>query len=381
MLAATVGLSGCQNFFQCAKSSCTNSTTTTTTNSGDYAYVSNSASGASYLSGYSIGSGALTVISGFPFSLGFTPVAMKVSPNNSFLYVGSAGGGIYLYTISSSGALTASGSSPVVTTGTGSLSSVDISPDGDFLYAMDATGVLLYQYTLNTSTGAITGTTSFGVPGTGGCTASGLTGEPISQSCTVAVSPLSNGTGYVAVALGTAGTVVYPYTTSGGMSQATVGVISPLASSGDFSLAFDSNDYLYIARTAALSSYVSVSSSSPTFEGSVTYANNSVIPRAVTLSKGYSYLYTADEGASTISGFSLSGLAQASSLSGSQYAAPTNVSALGVDNTGTYLIAVGYNASTGVQLFKPSSGVLGSAVASAGTGTSLGTPALVALTH
>ena len=381
LLAGALGLSGCNFFFQCQKASCPTTTSSTST-TGDYAYVSNSTSGSTYVAEYNIGSGALTAISGSPFSLGYVPVAMKVSPNNAFLYVGSGAGGIYLYTINSStGALTSASSNPQITTGSASLSSLDISPDGNYLFALDSTGFILSEYALNTSSGALTGPTTFATPGTSGCT---LAGTPVSQSCTVKVSPSGS---YVAVALGTAGTVVYPYTSSGGITNTAYidaipccgNVSSP---SGDFSLAFDSNDYLYIARTSTLSSYGSVGSSTATYEGSVTYTSTSgTTPRAVTLSNAYTYLYTANEGSSNISGFGLSGAGSASALSGSPYTGPTNVSALAWDNTSTYLIAVGYNASSGVQLFKPSSGVLGSAVASAGTGTSPNYPALVALTH
>ncbi len=379
LLAGCMALLGCGDFFVCQKSSCTTSGSGTSTNTGDYAYVSNSTSGATYLAEYNIGSGALTAISGSPFSLGYVPVSLKVSPNNSFLYAGSAAGAIYLYTIGSTGALTASSSNPVATTLSGSLSSLDISPDGGFLYAMDTTGLFLFQYSLNTSTGAISGYTSFGVPGTAGCT---LTGTPVSQGCTVKVSP---GGSYVAVALGSAGTVVYPYAGSGGISSGSYTALIPCCSavaspSGDFSLAFDNNNYLYIGRTLALSSYGNVGTSTPVNETNSTYASGQT-PRAVTLSTNYNYVYTANEGAGTVSGFGLSGAAVLTALSGSPFAGPTNVSTLGADNTGSYLVAVGYNASSGVQLFKPSSGVLGSAVASAGTGTNTSYPALVALTH
>ncbi len=383
-LAACGALAGCQNFFVCDKSSCTNSGSGSGSGSGgsnttgDYAYVTNSTSGPNYISEYNIGSGTLSAISGSPFSLGFTPVAMKVSPNNSFLYVGSGAGGIYLYTISSSGVLSGS-SSPQLNVSTGSMSSMDISPDGKFLFVMDGSGFLLSEYQLNTSTGALTGpAATFSTPGIS-CT---VAGTPVSQTCTVAVSPGGN---YVAVALNTVGTIVYPYSSASGITSAAYTASIPCCSnvaspSGDYSLAFDKNSYLYIARTAALSSYGTVGTNPPTYEGSVTY-NSGVTPRSVTLSTGYNYIFTANEGASTISSFGLSGAAQLAAVVGSPFNGPTNVSALGVDNSGTYLTAAGYNSTTGLQLFKLSSGALGSAVASAGTGTNTTYPALVALTH
>ena len=178
--------------------------------------------------------------------------------------------------------------------------------------------------------------------------------------------------------------MIFPYTSSGGITTQNYSLIpccSAVSSpSGDFSLVFDSSDSLYIARTVALSSYGNVGNSAPTFELSQTYASG-VTPRSLTVSTGSTYLYTANEGNGTISGFGLSGTGTPTALAGSPYVGPTNVSALGADSTGTYLIAAGYNSSTGVQLFKPGSGVLGAAVASAGTGTNTAYPALLALTH
>ncbi len=376
------GTTGCGDFFVCAKSSCTSSGSGsgTTTNTGNFAYVSNSPTGTTYLNEYSLSSTGLTAISGSPFSLGYVPVAMKVSPKNGFLYVAAGStGNIYLYTIGSTGALTTSASNPIAVSTSGSASSLDISPDGNFLYVMDQTGVFLNQYTLNTTSGAVAGSTPFTVPGSSGCAPGGT---PVSQLCTVQVSPKGN---YVAVALGAAGTVVFPYTSSGGISAVnytgTLPCCANVASpSGDFSLAFDGNSNLYIARTLALSSYSNVGTSSPAYQGSVTYGGGQT-PRSVTFSSGYTYLYTANEGAGTISGFSLSGTAQLTGLSASPYTGPTNVSALGLDSTGTYLLAVGYNATTGLQMFKPSSGALGAALATAGTGTNTASPALLALTH
>ena len=59
-----------------------------------------------------------------------------------------------------------------------------------------------------------------------------------------------------------------------------------------------------------------------------------------------------------------------------------DVSAIAVDNTGGYLIAVGYDANAGVELYSiaSSTGAL-TKVAAVGSGTSTLYPALVAVTH
>lgn len=109
-----LGMGGCNGFFSCAKASCPISTTggsgTGSGSSGstaDYVYVANSSAGPTWLSEYSIGSNTLTLLN--TLNLGYIPVALAVSPNNSFLYVASAPNatspGVYVYTIGSTGLL------------------------------------------------------------------------------------------------------------------------------------------------------------------------------------------------------------------------------------------------------------------------------------
>lgn len=375
----TVPLTGCSNFFVCQKASCTTSGSTTT-GTGDYVYVSNSASGNTYISAYQVGTGTLTAISGSPYNLSYVPVAMAVSPNDDYLYVLAAAGtsysGLYAYPLTSSTGAVSSGSQLEQ----GNFASMAISADGNYLYTLDAaTGATLTQYTLNTSTGAISSAASFATPGgpSGvGCPVSSAT--PSSATCSIAVAPSNN---FVAVSLGTNGTVIFPYTSSSGITNAsyTGYITSPSAASGDYSAAFDDSSDLYIARTVELTPYSSLSSSSPAAGTSLAFSSGA-IPRSVTLSTSYSYLYTADEGSSQISVFSVTSgvLAQ---LTGSPVTGPTNVSALAAERSGAYLLAAGYNATSGLQMYPISTTGLSTSVASEATGTTTTIPVVMAVTH
>jgi len=381
MLMAAGGVSlllattGCGAFFQCeGKTDC--GTSSTSTGTGDYVYVSNSTSGSEYINGYTVGTGTLTAISGSPFSLGYVPVAMKVSPNNNFLYVAAAPGtaetGLWVYGISSTGVVT--GGTQLTSTLIGAM---DISPDGNFLFTIDsATGAVLTEYTLNKSTGAYNGTLTLSAPGGSPLLYCGVTtATPASQSCSVAVSPSED---FVGVSLGTTGTVIYPYTSTGGATNYT-GTIAPGASSGDYSLAFDTSGFTYIARTTTLSPYGSLAATSPVQGTPYTYTASGATPRSVTLSTSYNYLYTANEGTNTISAFSVSSGAL-TQLAGSPQLGPTNVAALGVDRSGTYLLAAGYNSTNGLQMFTiETTGI--TAVTSVGTGATTTIPVVMALTH
>lgn len=381
-MAAPVLLTGCNNFFVCQKASCpsTGSGTGTGTGSGDYAYVSNSKSGSTYLAAYDLSGGALTAISNSPYNLGFAPVALDVAPSNSFLYAATPPGvtspGIYAYSIGSNGALTVINNGTVLAND--AVASMDISPDGNYLFVLETTGLTLNEYQVNTSTGLLALVGPISLPNTSGASCVLQIATPVTQACTVKVSPSGQ---FVAVSLGVAGDVIFPYSGSSGITSGNYTLISPASrTSGDYSLAMDSSNNTYIARTDALTAFSVASNGTATQEGTATYTSGSV-PRSVTLSNGYNYVYTANEGSSTISGYIIGTGGVLTAMSGSPFAAPTNVSALGVDNTGDYLVAAGYNGSSGVQLFSiGSTGALSSLV-STGSGTSTAYPTVLALTH
>ena len=369
-------LTACAGFFVTPTSTTSTTTTTTTSNSGDFAYVANSTAGTTYLSEYSIGSNTLNAVG--TISLGYIPVALAVSPNNSFLYVASVPGttspGVYVYNIGSTGELTAVSSSPAAIDTVGAMA---ISPDGNWLYTVNVDGITMIQYQVNTSTGALTVDGETTLPGSA-CNLTAAT--PVSPSCSVAVSPSGQ---YLMATLGASGDIVYSYSSSGGINGSTAQEIpsgySVSNPTGDFSVAFDANNYAYIARTSSLGVYAVGSGSVPEVS-TLTYAAGSV-PRSVTLTKSYSYVYTADEGAGTIAGFGIGGNGSLTAVTGSTFAGPPNVAALAVDNTGDYMVAVGYDANTGVRLYTISSAGVLSQVAASGSGSNSAYPALVAMTH
>ena len=71
-----------------------------------------------------------------PLALGYTPLAMAVTRDNKFLYV-AALGNINVYTINSDGSLTAASGGTGVAIA--NVVSMDVSPDGQWLLALDGT--------------------------------------------------------------------------------------------------------------------------------------------------------------------------------------------------------------------------------------------------
>jgi 6-phosphogluconolactonase (cycloisomerase 2 family) len=104
--------------------------------------------------------GALTPVVGSPFAIDYG--SLVVSPDGQFAYViksleASEGGGIYLYSISTTGALTAVATSPV---SLGYPKSFTIDPSGQFAYAVAYIGTSgvdfgVYAFTINPTTGAL----------------------------------------------------------------------------------------------------------------------------------------------------------------------------------------------------------------------------------
>jgi len=378
-LSATVlSTAGCGAFFVCQKASCPS--TGTTTGSGDYVYVSNSTAGSQYVDAYQIGTNSLTKVTGSPFGLNEVPVAMNVSPNDNFLYVaGQSSEGLFVYPITSSTGALSSGSQLLSNT---EIDAMTISPDGYFLFTLGQnalTGVeVLTEYALNSSTGVIAGTggTSFSLP-TGASCVILSSAATVTQTCSITVSPSNN---YVGASLGTVGTVIFPYSSSssGGITTQNYTQITP-TSGGHYSLAFDKSGYVYIATTTGLSSYDDLSST-PNVVTNYTGYSSGLPVRAVTLSTNYSYLYTADQGNNEITAFSLSSGVPTQQTPDSPAIGPASISALGVDRSGTYLFAGGYNATNGFQMFTISSGGI-SVVASQPTGTTTTVPIVMALTH
>jgi 6-phosphogluconolactonase (cycloisomerase 2 family) len=386
-LSAIVLLAGCHNFFVCEKASCPTSGGGGGSTTSDWVYVSNATAGTTYISAYDIGNGSLAAISGSPYNIGFAPAAMVVSPNNTFLYAATTPGvtnpGIYMFAINSStGALSsANGGNVLIST---QVASMDISPDGNFLFVVDSLGAGLTEYQINTSTGLLTLASTFPIPPT----LCPLTGTPLSQTCTVRVAPSGE---FVVASLGSAGTIIYPYTSASGITSTSPMLIGSGSTttnpSGDFSVTLDKNNYIYIARTAALAVYqITDAAGDATLQSTATFSSTAT-PRSVALSLSQNYVYTANQGAGNISAFSIAGAGALTQVSGSPFAGPANVSAIGTDKSGSYMIAVGFNASSGLQLFTIGTSTVGTPGAltlstSAGTGTpTTPIPAVLALSH
>lgn len=375
-------LTACNSFFQCENKPACPATGGGSGGGGggstvDFAFVSSTTSdgntSTSRIVGYNLSGGDLKTVNSV--TLPFVPIAMAVNPKNTLLYVASVPNytapGIYVYSIGTDGTLTAANNGAALATDlTGAMA---ISPDGNFLYTVQALTQTFTQYAV-ASDGTLGNGSSLTVLSLS-CALSQTT--PVLPGCSVAVSP--KGT-YVVASLGTQGDAVFGYSSTTGLTNGgTFTTITPATGSGDFSVAIDGNDKAYLAQTSSLAVYQLANLSS----GAATISLASgTVPRRAVVDPSSKFLYTANVGQGKIGGYAIGSTTALSALAGQPYAAPASVAALGVDSSDTYLVAAGYDASAGVQLYSiAASGVLSKVGTAQGTSTATGFPVLVAMSH
>jgi 6-phosphogluconolactonase (cycloisomerase 2 family) len=301
---------------------------------------------------------------------------MAVTPNNSLLYVGAATG-IFVYFINSDGSLRApsTGSQPAGV----SAPALAVSPDGQWLIALDGTTQQLDIFQINASTGALTSVnaaTTYSI--------SSGTWQPSD----VRVS--SDGT-LIFAALGTAGDAVFTFNTTSGLATSSHGLITGDAATGDFGLAVNaSTTYLYIARSGKNGGIAVYSigaggalnsvTGSPFAAGSGTFS--------VTLDKSGTYVYAANRTDGTISGYTIVPATTALGLSltplgGSPYTSGTSVQSIGIDSTNKYLLAAAVGGAPDLTMYSFDITVPGKLIpaTSVATGANPAGAVALALTH
>jgi 6-phosphogluconolactonase len=371
VVGAVCGLSGCSNFFPPLTP-----TSTGTAGSGNYVYVVNQTTNT--LGAFTVGTATLTAVTGSPYSLASyiapsSAASVAVTRANTFVYVGGQGG-LGCFSIGTTGALTSVAAGAI--TSTGDFVSLDTSPDGKWLLALDGVNRVINIYGVNPLTGALSQNgASIAYP------------VAISGNATVAQAiRVSSNAAYVAVALGTGGDQIFPFTTSIG-SLGTPQQLGEAVGYSDNALSFDTTSaYLYIARggpSAGKSVVASYSVTSAT--AALTVAQTVVTgdsPYAVLIDSVGKYLYTANRGTGNVSGFAITAGAF-TALSGSPYSSGLTATGLVEDNSAKYVVAASSGGSPDYSVYSFDSTLAGK-LDSASTGASGTDPAgaiAIAATH
>jgi 6-phosphogluconolactonase (cycloisomerase 2 family) len=337
-------------------------------------YVANQA--ANSIGGFAIGTGTLAAVNNSPLATSYKPLSMVVTPNNSLLYVGSSTG-IFVYFINSDGSLRApsTGSQPAGVFAP----AMAVSPDGQWLIALDGRSQQLDIFQINATTGALTSLN----PAASYSATSGTW-----QPSDVRVSP--DGT-LIFAALGTAGDVVFTFNTSTGVATSSQGLSTGNTQAGDFGLAVSAKTtYLYIARSGtnggvAVYSIGSGGTLTPV-TGSPFAAGNGTF--SVALDKTGTYVYAANRTDGTISGYTIVPSTTVLGLSltplgGSPYTSGTTVQSIGIDSTNKYLLAAAVGGAPDLTMYSFDVTVPGKLIqaTSVATGASPAGAVALALTH
>ena len=350
-------LIGCAGFFP--------DTTTSSSSSSDLIFVANATTAT--LSAYIVGSSTLTAVSDTPLSLAYVPQAAVVSHANTFLYVAGPSA-IYLYTIGTSGVLTAGGAVTYA-----DVVSLDVSPDGKWLAGLDAASELIDIWAIDTSTGALTTEAS----------AAYSISDAVVVPRMLRFTPSGN---YIIAALGTAGDVVFTFNTSTAAAASSQRLTTGSTSTSDNALAINStSSTVYIARsgtTTGLAAYTIGSAGALTAVSGSPFATG-ITPYAVAIDSTGNYVYVANRGSGTISGFSIGSGSILTALGSSPYSAGTLVTSLALDNSGSYLFAAANGGSPDLTMYSFDSSTAGKldTTAAVTTGTDPTGAILVTATH
>jgi 6-phosphogluconolactonase len=337
--AGTMALAGCGPFFITP----TNGGGTGGGASGNVTYVINTVTNT--VSGFTVGTGTLTNAPNMPFQLGYTPQAAVVTIPNTVLYVAGPGA-IYAYFINSDGSLSvpAAGAAQVIEFAL----SLDVSPDGNWLIALDGTTTQLDIYQINKSTGALvlSSTVPFSIPN--------------AQVLGKMVKVAPNGA-LIFASLGTGGDLVFTFNTANGatlLSQTLAPISTQTSENG---LAIDSTTtHLFIARSGlngGLAEYTIGTNGALTSVAGSPFAAGAQ-PLSVTLDPSNTYAYVANGTDATVSGFTV-GNGIGVPLTGSPYASGASVRALTLDKTGKYLLAVAFAGAPDLTMYSIGATVAG----------------------
>lgn len=350
-LAAAALLGGCKGFWDALPSGGGGG------NASGVFYVLDQGDAA--IDAYSFTSGSTTanVVTGSPFSIGVSPLAMAIAPGGGFLYV-STTGGIFVFSIGSTGTLTLLNNSAAIDQQDLATTMV-VDPTGAWLIGATSGVASTYAIPIDASTGLLDSTRQEKTADLAG-------GTNIKQ---LAISPSNSTNSYLFVAMGTAGTDVLSFTAANvspfGATATTYKVKN--ASGSDNAVAVDpSNRLLYVGESAAfttgtqtggLRAYSIGASNALTEVTGSPFATAGTGPSSILATATYVYVanraVAGNGNGGNITAYPVTSSGASYSLGTliNTVAAGTSTLGLAEDSTSTYVLAVNSTGSPGVNAY------------------------------
>jgi 6-phosphogluconolactonase (cycloisomerase 2 family) len=356
---------------------------------GNYIYVGNGNN--RFIAGFGVSSsGSLSVLNNSPYNNGVAVICSAVTPGNRFLYAGTTSG-IFIYAIDTDGSITVQNG--------GNIAAQDVVPTA---MQIDSTGAYLLATGISTSFT----TQAIGIYQINGTTGllTALTGSPLplytgKASTPIVLTPtemlITPNNSYVYVSLASLGVQVLTLGAGGVLSAGSVATILPpfptSSSPADYGLGSDpSSKFLFVGEYNTGLRVLSIGTNGSLNETSGSPYQVGTGPTGVMMDSTGTYVYVANKGSNSISGFTLTPASgRLTPISGSPFSSGGQLPiALINDSSGKYLAVInsGSNGSTGnsdLQLFKFDVTTAGKLdpVATANTGSEPTNPQTLAATH
>lgn len=367
---AVLLLAGCGDFFTKDDSGGGGST-------GSYTYVGTQSG---VLTGYAVSStGGLTTLSGSPDQLSTAAInSLAVTPSDAFLYAAVAGSGVYGLSINSSSGVPSLISTSAMTTDVAPIA-LTVAPSGGYLLVAGlANGAAAVgEYTIN-SDGTLTevGGSPVSITFPSGTDTTNL------SITNIAVAPNSS---YVFVTLGQLGVAPLPFNTSGSLSANTVLLVPKTTSNvanQDLGVTVNAgSSALFVGETNAGVRVFTIGANSVFTELSGSPFAAGSQPRSLSFDGTGDYLYAANSGDNTISGYSVLSSGTLTALSGSPFSSVGGQPyALALDQSKKFLIEANVSGSPDVQVFSFDATTAGKLDPGA-TATNASTASAIASTH
>lgn len=309
------------------------------TSSGNFLYVGNVATNPLSVAEFSLSNGALSNISGSPLAVEVEPTSMVVTPNDQYLYVGSAAGTIYVYLIGSNGSLTLGNNGTPVATGV-EPSVMRVDPTGKWLLGADAFAGEAYVFQIG-SGGVLTAVSS----------------SVVTMNTSVAATDMEitpNGA-YVYVSCGTAGIYTLSFNSANGELAQINSVLTPKElNDADYGMAISPSGNLLFAAETGIGGVRIFSIGTGGTLKEVTGSPVKTAPGAysVLVDSTGSYVYVANRAQGTISAFLLSNSGALTPISGSPFTTGSAPLAMVEDKTDSYIAMVCAGGNPDLQVFQ-----------------------------
>lgn len=310
----------------------TNSCGSTTYSS--YAYVANASIGTIAL--FPLPKSSFTSLTGSTTNLGSQPSAIAATPSGTFLYVATAAGPVFVYSIGTNGALTLGNNGNQVTS-TLNPTWMTIDPGGNWLFLVSHSSPQLLVFQIDTSTGALTQTSQGTIPLTAG------------NPTQVYVTP--NGQN-VYVGLATGGVDTFSFDSSSGTLSNHLH-LAPRGGGADNAIGGDNNSaFLFVGEAGTGIRVLSIGSGGSLSEISGSpFTSQQLGPKSIVVDPTNKYVYVANSTSNVITGYTLAASGALTPLSSSPFTTGTTPTAMSLDSTGKYLLVISNGGGPDLQVF------------------------------